>query len=179
MNLNIKIFLNKNVEDGGRWSKPHVAALSLHSLLELRNCLTNGAVLLDILGDDLDSIVENILDRVIDGGFLDESKREIVKNTLMLKHVHQHEKEFQKLQRQISGDKRQFPMIKSFADITSVNNIKTPSSSDLQRFNSSPSSNFLTINGINSVSKSNFDVLKNSESKVKVLKIIKNIVLEI
>ena len=60
-------------------------------------------------------------------------------------HVHQHEKEFQKLQKQISGDKRQFPMIKSFADITSVNNKKTPSSSDLQRFNSSPSSNFLTI----------------------------------
>ena len=55
-----------------------MAALSLHSLLELRNCLTNGAVLFDLLGDDLNSIVENILDSVIDGGFLDESKREIL-----------------------------------------------------------------------------------------------------
>lgn len=32
----------EDVEEGGeRWSKPHVAALSLHSLLELRCCLAN------------------------------------------------------------------------------------------------------------------------------------------
>ena len=47
----------EEVEDGGRWSKPHVATLSLHSLLELRSCLLNGAILLDFVGEDLTSIV--------------------------------------------------------------------------------------------------------------------------
>lgn len=47
----------EDVELGGRWSKPHVATLQLHSLFELRSCLLNGATLLDFPGDDLPSIV--------------------------------------------------------------------------------------------------------------------------
>lgn len=47
----------EDVELGGRWSKPHVATLQLHSLFELRSCLVNGATLLDFPGDDLPSIV--------------------------------------------------------------------------------------------------------------------------
>ena len=39
----------EDVEEGGnRWSKPHVATLSLHSLFELRSLLLNGTVGLDI-----------------------------------------------------------------------------------------------------------------------------------
>lgn len=39
----------EDVEEGGmRWSKPHVASLSLHSLFELRNCLTSGACMLEM-----------------------------------------------------------------------------------------------------------------------------------
>ena len=39
----------EDVEDGSnRWSKPHVATLSLHSLFELRNLLTKGTILLDM-----------------------------------------------------------------------------------------------------------------------------------
>lgn len=46
---------------------------------------------------------------------LEEEHRESVRNALLLKHVHQHEKEFQK---QISnGEKRPFPLIKSLADM--------------------------------------------------------------
>ena len=34
----------EDVEEGGnRWSKPHVATLSLHSLFQLRALLTNGS----------------------------------------------------------------------------------------------------------------------------------------
>ncbi len=51
----------EDVDDGGRWSKPHVATLSLHSLLELRSCLTNGAIFLDFQGDDLVTIVGKLL----------------------------------------------------------------------------------------------------------------------
>jgi hypothetical protein len=47
----------EDVENGGRWSKPHVATLSLHSLFELRNCLVNGGVLLDFPGEDIVTIV--------------------------------------------------------------------------------------------------------------------------
>lgn len=86
----------EDVDDGGRWSKPHVATLSLHSLLELRNCLTNGAIYLDFHGEDLTSIVDELLDKVVDEGRIDETKREFIRNALLLKHVHQHEKEFQK-----------------------------------------------------------------------------------
>lgn len=39
----------EDVEEGGeRWSKPHVASLSLHSLFELRSSLTSGCVMLDM-----------------------------------------------------------------------------------------------------------------------------------
>lgn len=46
------------VELGGRWSKPHVATLQLHSLFDLRNCFHTGAMLFDFLGgQDLSNIV--------------------------------------------------------------------------------------------------------------------------
>ena len=48
----------EDVEEGGnRWSKPHVATLSLHSLFELRSCLMNGAVILDMEATDLPNVV--------------------------------------------------------------------------------------------------------------------------
>uniref|UniRef100_A0A669QJN4 Anion exchange protein n=1 Tax=Phasianus colchicus TaxID=9054 RepID=A0A669QJN4_PHACC len=43
------IKFEEKVEDGGeRWSVPHVPALRLHSLFELRTCLQEGTVLLDL-----------------------------------------------------------------------------------------------------------------------------------
>lgn len=42
------IRFEENVEEGGeRWSKPHVATLSLHALFELRRGLSAGTVMLD------------------------------------------------------------------------------------------------------------------------------------
>lgn len=47
----------EDVEDGGeRWSKPYVATLSLHSLFELRSCIMNGTVLLDMRAGSIDEI---------------------------------------------------------------------------------------------------------------------------
>jgi len=46
------------VEEGGeRWSKPHVATLSLHSLFELRKGISSGTVLLDMNAVTLPQIV--------------------------------------------------------------------------------------------------------------------------
>ena len=39
---------------------------------------------------------DDLLNKVIDLRLIDESKREFIRNALLLKHVHQHEKEFQK-----------------------------------------------------------------------------------
>lgn len=45
------------MEDGGeRWSKPYVATLSLHSLFELRSCILNGTVLLDMRASGIEEI---------------------------------------------------------------------------------------------------------------------------
>lgn len=52
----------EDVEDGGdRWSKPYVATLSLHSLFELRSCILNGTVMLDMRASTLDEIAGYIV----------------------------------------------------------------------------------------------------------------------
>ncbi|XP_074394956.1 sodium bicarbonate cotransporter 3 isoform X15 [Zonotrichia albicollis] len=98
----------EDVEDGGdRWSKPYVATLSLHSLFELRSCILNGTVMLDMRADTLDEIADMVLDNMIASGQLDESIREKVREALLKRHHHQNEK---KLSSRI-------PLVRSFADI--------------------------------------------------------------
>ncbi len=51
----------EDVEDGGeRWSKPYVATLSLHSLFELRSCILNGTVMLDMRANTIEEIAGNV-----------------------------------------------------------------------------------------------------------------------
>lgn len=51
----------EDVEDGGeRWSKPYVATLSLHSLFELRSCIFNGTVLLDMRANTIEEIAGEV-----------------------------------------------------------------------------------------------------------------------
>lgn len=46
------------MEKGGeRWSKPHVATLSLHSLFELRKCIEKGTIMLDMEAFTLPQVV--------------------------------------------------------------------------------------------------------------------------
>lgn len=50
----------EDVEDGGeRWSKPYVATLSLHSLFELRSCIINSTVLLDMRANTMEEVAGN------------------------------------------------------------------------------------------------------------------------
>ena len=47
----------EDIEEGGeKWSKPHVASLSLHSLFDLRVCMVKGTVLLDLAANNLEQI---------------------------------------------------------------------------------------------------------------------------
>ncbi|KAM9584799.1 electroneutral sodium bicarbonate exchanger 1-like [Morphnus guianensis] len=51
----------EDVEDGGeRWSKPYVGTLSLHSLSELRSCISNGTVLLDVCANSIEEIAGTV-----------------------------------------------------------------------------------------------------------------------
>uniref|UniRef100_A0A0N4Z2E9 Anion exchange protein n=1 Tax=Parastrongyloides trichosuri TaxID=131310 RepID=A0A0N4Z2E9_PARTI len=82
----------EDVEDGGnRWSKPHVATLSLHALFQLRSCLRDGIIVLDDTSTGFAELVENILDKLIDAEQLPEHLRLDVKTLLLKRHKHQYE----------------------------------------------------------------------------------------
>ncbi|TTR68481.1 Sodium bicarbonate cotransporter 3 [Bagarius yarrelli] len=98
----------EDVEDGGeRWSKPYVATLSLHSLFELRSCIMNGTVLLDMRANSIDEIADMIIDSMVASKQLDECLKEKVRQAVLKRHHHQSEK---KLSNRI-------PLVRSFADM--------------------------------------------------------------
>uniref|UniRef100_A0A3B3VER7 Anion exchange protein n=1 Tax=Poecilia latipinna TaxID=48699 RepID=A0A3B3VER7_9TELE len=98
----------EDVEDGGeRWSKPYVATLSLHSLFELRSCIMNGTVLLDMRAGCIDEIADMVIDSMLATGQLEAEQQDKVREALLKRHHHQNEK---KLSNRI-------PLVRSFADI--------------------------------------------------------------
>ncbi|XP_041956861.1 solute carrier family 4 member 4a isoform X1 [Alosa sapidissima] len=87
------IKFEEKVEKGGeRWSKPHVATLSLHSLFELRTCIEKGTILLDLEASTLPQVVEMITDSQIENGQLKADLKDKVMYTLLRKHRHQTKK---------------------------------------------------------------------------------------
>ncbi|XP_070164523.1 electroneutral sodium bicarbonate exchanger 1 isoform X9 [Polyergus mexicanus] len=105
------IKFEEDVEEGGnRWSKPHVATLSLHSLFELRSLLLNGTVMLDMEAASLEQIADLVLDNMINKGVLSVELREKVKEALLVKHRHQHE-------RRKDNNMSKLPIIRSLAEI--------------------------------------------------------------
>uniref|UniRef100_A0A674IAJ8 Solute carrier family 4 member 8 n=1 Tax=Terrapene triunguis TaxID=2587831 RepID=A0A674IAJ8_9SAUR len=99
----------EDVEDGGeRWSKPYVATLSLHSLFELRSCIMNGTVLLDMCANSIEEIADMILDQQEPSSEFDERMRENIRDALLKKHHHQNEKKRNNL----------LPIVRSFTDVS-------------------------------------------------------------
>ncbi|NXY16638.1 S4A8 protein, partial [Atrichornis clamosus] len=97
----------EDVEAGGeRWSKPYVATLSLHSLFELRSCIINGTVLLDVRASSVEDIADLILGQQEPSPEFDERTRAKVREVLLKKHHHQNEKKRNNL----------LPIVRSFAD---------------------------------------------------------------
>ncbi|XP_070711602.1 sodium-driven chloride bicarbonate exchanger-like [Pempheris klunzingeri] len=98
----------EDVEDGGeRWSKPYVATLSLHSLFELRSCIMNGTVMLDMRANSLEEIADMVLDQHEMSGPVGQDARKKIREALLKQHHHQNHK---KLANRI-------PIVRSFADI--------------------------------------------------------------
>ncbi|XP_043500632.1 electrogenic sodium bicarbonate cotransporter 1 isoform X5 [Polistes fuscatus] len=105
------IKFEEDVEEGGnRWSKPHVATLSLHSLFELRSLLLNGTVMLDMEANSLEQIADLALDNMINKGSLPIETREKVREALLVRHRHQHE-------RRKDNNMSRLPIIRSLAEI--------------------------------------------------------------
>uniref|UniRef100_A0A8L0DW36 Anion exchange protein n=1 Tax=Oncorhynchus mykiss TaxID=8022 RepID=A0A8L0DW36_ONCMY len=98
----------EDVEDGGeRWSKPYVATLSLHSLFELRSCILNGTVMLDMRATCIEEIADMLIDGMVASGQLQEELCQKVREAMLKRHHHQNER---KLSNRI-------PLVRSIADI--------------------------------------------------------------
>ncbi|XP_035225461.1 sodium bicarbonate cotransporter 3-like isoform X2 [Stegodyphus dumicola] len=107
------IKFEEDVEEGGnRWSKPHVATISLHSLFELRSCILNGTVMLDLEATNLDQISDLVLENIVNAGHLQLEARDRIKEALLRRHRHQHERKHDKVDK---GSR--LPLIRSLADI--------------------------------------------------------------
>ncbi|CAG7717811.1 unnamed protein product, partial [Allacma fusca] len=107
----------EDVEEGGnRWSKPHVATLSLQSLFELRNLLLNNVIMLDMEAQSLDQIADLLLDDMVISGNLPEGSRDKVREALLRRHKHLHEKN----RNMSSSNLSRLPIIRSLADIGKI-----------------------------------------------------------
>ncbi|XP_046585497.1 LOW QUALITY PROTEIN: electrogenic sodium bicarbonate cotransporter 1-like [Haliotis rubra] len=83
----------EDVEEGGeRWSKPHVASLSLHSLFELRSSLMSGCVTLEMDAYHITQVADLLLDNLIASKLLEEGLRDDIRNAMLSPHVFQHTK---------------------------------------------------------------------------------------
>lgn len=141
----------EDVEEGGeRWSKPHVATLSLHSLFELRCNILQGTVILDMAADSLPCVVDVFLDNMVASKQLEEPLKEDVRDILLLRHRHLYDRKYKHDEN--GGSKYHLPLIRSFAEIgrkysepRALNNHvglpgakSTPNFHNLQRNNSTP-----------------------------------------
>ncbi|XP_017681083.1 PREDICTED: anion exchange protein 4 [Lepidothrix coronata] len=84
------IKFEEKVEDGGeRWSAPHVPALPLHSLFQLRTCLQKGTVLLDLDAASFKEIIDKVLSGHPEEAELQPALRERLTALLLLQPRHQ------------------------------------------------------------------------------------------
>jgi sodium bicarbonate transporter 10 len=118
LSLHRWVKFEEDVEEGGnRWSKPHVATLSLHSLFELRSLLLNNIVMLDMEAISLDQIADLILDNMLSSGHLPDGSREKVREALLRRHRHLHESKKKDHNNSSSSNMSRLPIIRSLAEI--------------------------------------------------------------
>ncbi|XP_048021473.1 electrogenic sodium bicarbonate cotransporter 1 isoform X1 [Chanodichthys erythropterus] len=130
------IKFEEKVEKGGeRWSKPHVATLSLHSLFQLKNCIEKGTIMLDLEANSLQQIVEIITDNQIETGQLKPELKEMVMYTLLRKHRHQTKKSnlrsLADIGKSVSSASRLFSSQENGSPATTHRNLTSNSLNDL------------------------------------------------
>lgn len=82
----------EDVEEGvDRWGKPHVASLSFHSLLNLRKCLEEGLVMLDMEEKELPGIAYRVCEDLYKEDLIREEVKAPLMRILLLRHRHVNE----------------------------------------------------------------------------------------
>ncbi|CAL1547649.1 unnamed protein product [Lymnaea stagnalis] len=81
------------IEEGGmRWSKPHVSALSLPSLFELRNSLASGLCLLNMDATSMKQLADIVIENLETQQTLENSVRDQIHQAISAQHCFQHQK---------------------------------------------------------------------------------------
>lgn len=84
----------EDVEEGvDRWGKPHVASLSFHSLLNLRKCLEDGLVVLDMEERELPAIAYRVSEDLFREDLIREEDKAKIMRALLLRHRHVNEQD--------------------------------------------------------------------------------------
>ena len=74
--------------DGTRFSKPHITLLNLQSLIQLKNCMKKGIVLLDCDAGSFVHLVDTLIHSWTDCGFCDSDQANLVKDVLYAPKLH-------------------------------------------------------------------------------------------
>ncbi|XP_308789.5 anion exchange protein 3 [Anopheles gambiae] len=107
----------ENLEEGAdRWGRPHVAALSFHSLLNLRHCLETGVVLMNLEANDLSIVAHRVVEQMVARELIHEDDKPVIARALLLRHRHVNENTHGGI---FYGSRRR---LSSFTSILSVKN---------------------------------------------------------
>ena len=77
-------------ENGKRWSKPHVASVTLRNVFDLRSELSTGSMMLGIEAMNLQQIADLLIESISEGKSIDENTRNTIRSILVARHLHPH-----------------------------------------------------------------------------------------
>lgn len=83
------------VEDCGRWSKPHVATISILSIIDLKNIISNGLVYLNSKTKPYKYFIDELVENMVKENLLNDDNVAEMKQILFLPHFHQYQKDFE------------------------------------------------------------------------------------
>ncbi|XP_036368518.1 electroneutral sodium bicarbonate exchanger 1-like [Octopus sinensis] len=121
----------EDVEDGGeRWSKPHVASLSMHALFSLKKSIIDGAVLLDIDASDISSVIDQVITTWQQhSGMTKSNERERARDVLLKQHKHLYAKRRYKANlEKLRSVRSLYDLHHSHVESKSLDNLKSVSS---------------------------------------------------
>ncbi|XP_011439491.2 electrogenic sodium bicarbonate cotransporter 1 [Magallana gigas] len=122
------------VEEGGkRWSKPHVASLSMQTMFNLRKTLKEAPIIIDYDCHTLSQVIDKFTDEWVDSNQLDPRFRPHIRDVALKGHKHHHVK-------RAKNQRRGSTTLRPLADIMDESNTGSranlPSSASMASINS-------------------------------------------
>ncbi|CAC5404016.1 SLC4A4 [Mytilus coruscus] len=81
-------------ENGKRWSKPHVASVTLHYVLELKTQMSTGAILLDADVKSLPQLADLISEELSKMKTITNNMKQKIRSTLLSRHEHHQKRKY-------------------------------------------------------------------------------------